>query len=186
MREHEPKAGFAVAQRLLGLLSFTDVAQKRAKDGGAAKPHRGDRELHRKLCSVPVQRSQLDPPIEHRALASRPESLQAAFVCLTVGGGNDRFGERSTEDFLLSPAKQGLRLWVPTRDLAPGVDRDDGIQGGGDEEAEALLTLAQRARGSPNRPDSFAHWTGILCERGPPGPRSTRTPRTAKPELGLS
>ena len=39
---------------------------------------------------------------------------------------------------------------------------------------------------SPNRPDSFAHWTGILCERGLPGPRSTRTPRTAKPELGLS
>src|SRR5256712_1435339 len=175
-REQEAEARFVSPASLLRPLRLGDVTQKRAEEDGLSRPHRRDRELHRKLGAVSMQGGQLDPPAEHRAFAGGPKSRQASLVGFAVGRGDDRFGEESTEDLRLSPAKEALRLRVPARDPALDVDRDDGIQRMGDEEAEALLALSQRLLGSPALADLLPHRCGQfnLDRRG--GPVEPRMP----------
>ena len=149
--EEEPEAAFAVTQRLLGSLAVGDVAQERAEDGRVSQPHRRDRELHWKLRPVPAQRRQLDPSVERRALARRPEMREPTLVGRAVGGRNDRVGEEAAEDVRLRPAEQTLGLRIPGRDPALRVDRDDGVQRVGHEQTEALVAFVLPIRKTPNR-----------------------------------
>ena len=149
--EEEPEASFAVTQRLLGSLAVGDVAQERAEDGRVSQPHRRDRELHRKLRPVPAQRRQLDPSVERRALARRPEMREPTLVGRAVGGRNDRVGEAAAEDVRLRPAEQTLGLRIPGRDPALRVDRDDGVQRVGHEQTESLVAFVLPIRKTPNR-----------------------------------
>ena len=149
--EEEPEAAFAVTQRLLGSLAVGDVAQERAEDGRVSQPHRRDRELHRKLRPVPAQRRQLDPSVERRALARRPEMREPTLVGRAVDGRNDRVGEAAAEDVRLRPAEQTLGLRIPGRDPALRVDRDDGVQRVGHEQTESLVAFVLPIRKTPNR-----------------------------------
>src|SRR2546428_5983749 len=127
---------------LLELGAVADVMHKGVEDKAAAYADGRDRHLDRELAAVPVERHELDAPVEDRALAMAHELLDALPVSLAVSLGDDRVGERTTDRLLGGPAEGPFGGAVPAGDVPGGVHRHERIVRRVDDLHEAVLALA--------------------------------------------
>src|SRR5207249_5516400 len=108
--------GVELPQLRLGPLAVGDVVDERAEQVLVLETDRRDRELDGKLAAVPIERGDLDAPVEDGAFAGGEEMLQAAEVSLAIAGRDDGLGERPSQRFGGGPAERALRHRVPVPD----------------------------------------------------------------------
>ena len=70
---------------------------------------RADRQLDRKLVTVPMQGGDLDAPIQDRAFAGRREAPQALRVRLAMARRDDQVRQRPADDLGARPSERPLR-----------------------------------------------------------------------------
>jgi hypothetical protein len=157
---HEPEL-------FLGSLAGCDVVQEGVEALPSVHLVRRDRQLHRELAPLSVQRGDLEPLVQHRPLSGREVTLEAAPVSLAVLLGDDRVRQHAPDRLFPGPAEGPLRLGVPVGDEPVGVHRDEGLVRSVDHRSQLFATPPARhaIRGPAVRPESLDP-DALLSRRG--------------------
>ncbi len=126
-------------QRLLCPLLFGEVAHERSEQPAIAQPDGSDRQLDRKLTSVPVQGGDLDALPQDRPFPRLEEPCEPARVPLPVLRWNDRRGEAATDRLRRGPAEHGFGGPAPARDPSGLVHGNACVQRAVEQRLEACL-----------------------------------------------
>ena len=148
-------AGLRLAQQLLGAPQLGDVADEAGELAAPVVHHRHGDQLDDQGRAVAADGGQLEPLVEHRALARRDVPQDAVAVRPCVRGRDEQLAEVAADGLLARPAEQHLGRRVELHDAAPLVDGDDGVQGGPDDGGATVggrvLPLGRVGHGHPGR-----------------------------------
>jgi hypothetical protein len=130
------EAPLALLQLFLRLASLGDVAHERGEGPVVAAAGWIDRDLDRKLFAVGAAGHGFDAPFDGSRPAGGAIAVERRGKDPLQAGREQRRRDRAPEDLAGGEAERGRGLRIPFDDVSGGVDRDDGIERGGDELAQ--------------------------------------------------
>ena len=129
----------ALPQPLFRLLALGDVPDDADRVPFSVGVHPGNRVLGDDLRSVLAQPGQFQGLSDDRPLACAAESIKPLFKIGTVAFRDNQLVELLSLRFLRAVAENPLRRFIPEGDLPGVIHHDDGVPGGGADNAESLI-----------------------------------------------